>query len=439
MYYEEYFKKHWPSLLFSIIIIVLVSLSTLENLSFQWVYSVDIWINQIFFSLFTFNLLLLLTRKIKNVYLQQVISLFIALVFSQTIHLEFTLSKITVYNIIFFILMIFYTFYLSQLGFYKGTKSAMFKVNELNENYFKQVVKMPFDKRLDLIDLYNEAIDIFNDKPFLFKIIKSFPITELVENRNELMGVHFMSARTKLIHFFNENKNNWFPTNRRPGDERLGNTLEDLLGVQENNLQAPDFEGVFELKAQRSHTTSRITLFTKSPTNKRGINSKLRLEHGYDELDLGYNILYSSIPVKGTYNSKAGKFFYLELNDELKQLVLKIKDTESSKSVYDLQPSWSYEALKHIIDAKLKNIAYFIGEEKTNAGQAYVKYTKLILLKNLTFERIKDAFIKNDIILDLKLGVYKSGKNEGKHHDHGTGFRITIDKLKEYCDYEIIE
>ena len=58
----------------------------------------------------------------------------------------------------------------------------------------------------------------------------------------------------------------------------IGNTLESLLGVKENNLTLPDL-GKFELKARRKETGSMITLFTKSPN--RYSNAQLLLEYGY--------------------------------------------------------------------------------------------------------------------------------------------------------------
>ena len=53
--------------------------------------------------------------------------------------------------------------------------------------------------------------------------------------------------------------------NQRPGNAGgVGNTLEDLLDVAENNLQLPDF-GDWELKSQRAETGSLLTLFHCEP------------------------------------------------------------------------------------------------------------------------------------------------------------------------------
>lgn len=52
----------------------------------------------------------------------------------------------------------------------------------------------------------------------------------------------------------------WIPTGRKNNDGGVGNTLEDLLGIEENNLPTPN-AAEWELKAQKKDTTSLITLF----------------------------------------------------------------------------------------------------------------------------------------------------------------------------------
>lgn len=54
--------------------------------------------------------------------------------------------------------------------------------------------------------------------------------------------------------------------NARPGNAGgVGNTLEDLLGIEENNLPIPN-AAEWELKCQRMDTTSLITLFHMEPS-----------------------------------------------------------------------------------------------------------------------------------------------------------------------------
>ncbi|HIE65664.1 MAG: MvaI/BcnI family restriction endonuclease [Verrucomicrobiales bacterium] len=57
----------------------------------------------------------------------------------------------------------------------------------------------------------------------------------------------------------------WIPTGRKNNDGGVGNTLEDLLGIEENNLPLPN-AAEWELKAQKKNTTSLVTLFHMEPS-----------------------------------------------------------------------------------------------------------------------------------------------------------------------------
>jgi hypothetical protein len=70
----------------------------------------------------------------------------------------------------------------------------------------------------------------------------------------------------------------WIPTHR-PGPTGIGKTLEDMLGIPENNFDEPDF-GEYELKSVRSNATSMLTMFTKSPEPDRS-NVLLCQKYGY--------------------------------------------------------------------------------------------------------------------------------------------------------------
>mgnify|MGYP003729580161 CR=1 FL=1 len=67
-----------------------------------------------------------------------------------------------------------------------------------------------------------------------------------------------MNILTKddLIKALKEIRNKGWIPNARPGNAGgVGNTLEDLLGIEENNLPIPN-AAEWELKCQRSDTSS---------------------------------------------------------------------------------------------------------------------------------------------------------------------------------------
>ena len=60
-------------------------------------------------------------------------------------------------------------------------------------------------------------------------------------------------------------KKRGFVKSHRAGDTGIGKTLEDLLGIKENNIPFHDISHVAELKAYRRDATSMLTLFTLEP------------------------------------------------------------------------------------------------------------------------------------------------------------------------------
>ena len=79
-----------------------------------------------------------------------------------------------------------------------------------------------------------------------------------------------------------------FVKTHRAHDTGIGKTLEDLLGIKENNLRLPDI-GEVELKAKRIDSSSMLTLATKSPEPK-GVNKVLFEKYKYLDKEGKYNL-----------------------------------------------------------------------------------------------------------------------------------------------------
>lgn len=252
-----------------------------------------------------------------------------------------------------------------------------------------------------------------------------------------------METENELIKKFFEIKNReWIQTNRH-GDQCLGNTFEDLVGVKENNRNDADYNGI-ELKARRSLTSSLMSLFTKSPSFPRGVNTYLRLTYGVDEEQTGQIILNTTVSGAKFNTHRGGHSFKIEVDREEEKLWLIVKETASDRIIdgknCGKQIFWTFDVLRNALKNKLDKIALVDGQEKIINGIHYVKFTSLYMIHGLTLEKLISAIEKGDLFVDIRLGVYKSGKNIGKTHDHGTGFRIKEDKLlTEYASFNIYE
>ena len=75
-------------------------------------------------------------------------------------------------------------------------------------------------------------------------------------------------------------KNKGYVPSNRLHDTGIGKTFEDLMQIVENNNHLADYKGILELKSKRALSESMFTLFTKSPSFPKGVNSKIREKYG---------------------------------------------------------------------------------------------------------------------------------------------------------------
>lgn len=213
-----------------------------------------------------------------------------------------------------------------------------------------------------------------------------------------------LSQIKKALH--NLSQKGWIKA-RRSHNTGIGKTLEDYLEITENNIALPDF-GVMELKSQRAKTSSMMTLFTKKP---EGItNAEILKKFGYPDPEFPqHKILHQTI----SHGKKNARGFSCRLDK--KQGKLLILQNRTVLGYYKL------EFLREKAAEKIGNgLILVFADCKKEKGHEYFHYTEAWLLKDLDPKQFL-ALSKYDI----RLGVYRSGKNAGKPHDHGSAFRLT--------------
>jgi hypothetical protein len=236
----------------------------------------------------------------------------------------------------------------------------------------------------------------------------------------------------ELINFFESVKTKgWIPTHRH-GDQMLGNTFEDLLGVVENNISTPDWNGI-EIKTHRNETSSPISLFTKSPDHPVKANTYLRLKYGVSDNEFNMPKLNTRLSPKNFNTHRSGFGFRVEVDNAKQRLKLLIKKLNNDELVDD-EIFWDFDTLRKCVESKIKKIAILYGDNKKENDSNYVRFTRIDIIKGITFNKMLLALENDDLMVELRLDVYKTGKNKGKTHDHGTAFRIKLDKLLNYGD-----
>ena len=208
----------------------------------------------------------------------------------------------------------------------------------------------------------------------------------------------------------------WVRTHRS-GPTGIGKTLEDLLGIQENNIDGPDF-GDYELKSCRINSNSMLTMFTRAPQPARA-NTYLRLKYGYASgaYDNNEKVLHSTLSAD-RFTSIADTGHKLKI--ECKEDGIYIESEDGVENIY-----WSRTTLKKCFEKKYKNkFVYAKAESRGTGSLEEFHFLNAYEVSGFNY----DAFIKlleaGKIYVDLRIGQYHGGPNAGKTHDHGTGFRI---------------
>lgn len=109
----------------------------------------------------------------------------------------------------------------------------------------------------------------------------------------------------------------WVETNRRGNDGGVGNTLEDLLSIEENNLPLPN-AGEWEVKGQRADTSSLTTLFHMEPSPRavRFVPRLLLPGYGWPHSKAGAEYPHDEMSFRQTItaNSQTDRGFMVAVN-----------------------------------------------------------------------------------------------------------------------------
>lgn len=208
----------------------------------------------------------------------------------------------------------------------------------------------------------------------------------------------------------------WVRTHRA-GPTGIGKTLEDLLGIQENNIDGPDF-GDYELKSCRLDSNSMLTIFTKTPQPKGAANT-LRMTFGYssDAYDNDEKVIHSTlsadryVPIAYTGHS-------LKISCESTKISIIAED--GKEYAY-----WTRDVLKKAFEKKYKNkFVYAKAMAQGSGANEQFKFVEAYEVSGFDYDAFVELLEQGKIYIDLRIGQYHGGAKNGQTHDHGTGFRI---------------
>ncbi|GAB1469320.1 hypothetical protein MASR2M66_01960 [Chloroflexota bacterium] len=240
-----------------------------------------------------------------------------------------------------------------------------------------------------------------------------------------------------------------FLPSSRPGNHgAIGNTLEDLLEIQENNLPIPN-ASEWELKSQRLGTASLTTLFhmEPSPTAMKLVPSYLLPTFGWRHAKAGKDYPETELSFRQTIHglSRSDRGFKVVVEEDQRKILISfdckfvdekhrlwLKQVENKTDIRELdpQPYWGFNDLFHKAGTKLKNCFYVQAKVKKVGAQEFYYYTDILMLKDFSLSKFLDGIRQGSILVDFDA---RTG------HNHGTKFRLRQNYFpKLYENVEII-
>ena len=238
-------------------------------------------------------------------------------------------------------------------------------------------------------------------------------------------------------------------TRNTRNDGAVGNTLESLLGIEENNLPIPNARE-WELKGQRLHSKSLLTLKHKepSPTGVKFVASVLLPLYGWKHQQAGKRYPATEMSFRSTTRATQSTVRgFRIIVDRAQKKVRFVFDSSKANAAdpeiaswlesvkqrvglgpLDPEPYWGFDDLKYAIGSKIGNCFYVVANSKAENRQEYFKFEQLYMLSGFSFEKFLTC---------MESGIAYVDFDARTGHNHGTKFRLKQEHLIDlYSDAE---
>jgi len=241
-------------------------------------------------------------------------------------------------------------------------------------------------------------------------------------------------SKEHLIEKLKEIKAKGWICNARPGNAGgVGNTLEDLLGIKENNLPIPN-AAEWELKCQRKDTSSLTTLFHMEPSPRavKFVPAILLPKYGWKHQTIDDEMSFRQTI---TGSSRSDRGFTVVVDRSTRKVLISfdsnsvdnrhsdwLKSVKKRIGLEELnpQPYWGFDDLFHKAGTKLLNCFYIRAEVKREKNKECFWYKDILILQKFSLEGLLKGIENGFIYVDFDART---------RHNHGTKFRLKQDKL----------
>jgi hypothetical protein len=225
-------------------------------------------------------------------------------------------------------------------------------------------------------------------------------------------------------------------TINKRNDGAVGNTLESLLGITENNLPIPNARE-WELKGQRLHSSSLVTLKHSEPSPRAAkiVPSLLLPLYGWPHKEAGKKYPADEMSFRSTTsgNTYTNRGFRVIVDNSSKKVRFIFDASQSDRKKPDIldwlktvdkrvglgplnpEPYWGFEDLEHEIGVKIRNCFYVVADTKIEEKHEFFHYQELHILSGFSFKKFLICLASGEAFVDFDA---RTG------HNHGTKFRI---------------
>ena len=125
------------------------------------------------------------------------------------------------------------------------------------------------------------------------------------------------------------------------------------------------------------------------------------------------------------YTLAYAQYNFRLINDKDNAVIrIGVYDPNNGNILIDNRVGYTYECIEKILKKKLKNLFYVSAETAIIDNKEHFHFNKGEIFTNPSFKQFIKLIDEGVIMYDIRIGSYSSGRNYGKAHDHGSGFRI---------------
>ena len=242
-------------------------------------------------------------------------------------------------------------------------------------------------------------------------------------------------------------KSGWIESTSNPGDAAIGRTLEDCLGIEENNLPIPN-ASEWELKAKRLGSRALTTLVHPEPSPRavKIVPSLLLPNYGWPHKSAGLKYPENEMSLRLTLkcDQRTDRGFTFAIDRENERIMVSfdhqsvgehhnewMQGVKRKVGLGDLNPNpyWGFEDLYAVIRRKLTNCFFVEGDKKKINGIEHFWYRRVTMLESFNFEKFLTVASEGGVAVDFDA---RTG------HNHGTKFRVESNRFSDLYERSAI-